>query len=280
MEEFEKTLAQCLSHCSNGVVKEAALYSLMIGGKRMRPKLLFGVLKAYGIAPETGYKAAAAIEMMHTYSLIHDDLPSMDNDTLRRGKPTCHIQYGEDHAILAGDALLTHSFEMMANAVSDYEVNLALVKELAKNGGLDGMIYGQELDLKNENNKAITLENLKQIHRYKTGNLIALPMVAAAIIAGKNEDIEIWRTIGYKIGLLFQIQDDVFDVVKTSEELGKNANSDLENEKQTYVSLLGLEGCKKAIQQLYQEAEDALATLTIDKKPMEEVFQFLLNRNH
>ena len=277
--EFEEFLKHSLDDCPSGVIRDAALYSLMAGGKRIRPRLLFSVLEAYHTDVKKGFKCATGIEMMHTYSLIHDDLPSMDNDTLRRGIPTCHVQYGEANAILAGDALLTHSFQLAANASTHSSLSLQIVKEFAKAGGMDGMIYGQELDLEN-NDGTHTLEDLEKIHRYKTGKLIALPMVCGSILANKIEDIETWREIGYMTGLLFQIQDDVFDVIKTDEELGKNAHSDEDNEKNTYMSLLGYDECQKKIDEIHNEILKKLDLMNIDKEPMLKILNYIIKRTN
>lgn len=278
INKFEEYLKHSLDECPDGVVKEAALYSLMNGGKRVRPRLLFAALEAYRTSVEKGFGAACAIEMMHTASLIHDDLPSMDDDTLRRGKPTCHVKYGEAMAILAGDALMIESFNRAANATIDIHVNTKIVQELTNGSCLNGMIYGQELDILNENKKIEDASILEKTHFYKTGKLITMPLVMAAYIAKKDQDIETWREIGAAIGLLFQIQDDVFDVTKSSEELGKNANSDAENNKPTYVTLLGIDRCNQIIQELYEKAISKLDDMLVDKNSMIEIFDYLLKR--
>lgn len=278
INKFEEYLKHSLDECPDGVVKEAALYSLMNGGKRVRPRLLFAALEAYRTSVEKGFGAACAIEMMHTASLIHDDLPSMDDDTLRRGKPTCHVKYGEAMAILAGDALMIESFNRAANATIDIHVNTKIVQELTNGSCLNGMIYGQELDILNENKKIEDASILEKTHFYKTGKLITMPLVMAAYIAKKDQDIETWREIGAAIGLLFQIQDDVFDVTKSSEELGKNANSDVENNKPTYVTLLGIDRCNQIIQELYEKAISKLDDMLVDKNSMIEIFDYLLKR--
>lgn len=278
INKFEEYLKHSLDECPDGVVKEAALYSLMNGGKRVRPRLLFAALEAYRTSVEKGFGAACAIEMMHTASLIHDDLPSMDDDTLRRGKPTCHVKYGEAMAILAGDALMIESFNRAANATIDIHVNTKIVQELTNGSCLNGMIYGQELDILNENKKIEDASILEKTHFYKTGKLITMPLVMAAYIAKKDQDIETWREIGAAIGLLFQIQDDVFDVTKSSEELGKNANSDAENNKPTYVTLLGIDRCNQIIQELYEKAISKLDDMLVDKNSIIEIFDYLLKR--
>lgn len=278
--KFEEYLSHSLDDCFDGKVKEAALYSLMNGGKRIRPMLLFATLESYRMPLDKGLAGACAIEMMHTYSLIHDDLPAMDNDTLRRGKPTCHVAYGEDIAILAGDALLTQSFIMASKATQEIVTNSKIIVELANAGGLNGMIYGQELDMINEKLNTIDRERLEKTHYYKTGELITLPFVMAAYITKKETDIDTWREIGHTLGLLFQIQDDIFDVTKTSEQLGKNAFSDEANNKTTYVSILGIERCEQLVKELYEKAIVALDDMMIDKDPLIKIFGYLLNRNY
>ena len=196
MSEFETYLSTVLDDVKNSTVKEAMRYSLMAGGKRIRPQLLLSALKAYGAYAHVGYKVAAAIEMIHTYSLIHDDLPAMDNDTLRRGKPTCHVKYGEANAILAGDALLTQAFVLGANACEEADVNCHIVSLLSRYSGADGMVLGQWLDLEGEAKKDITLEEMKEIHYYKTGRLLTLPFLCAAYLTHNEKDIPEWEKIG------------------------------------------------------------------------------------
>ncbi len=278
MHEFETYLTSLFDDRLPSKVKDAMMYSLLNGGKRIRPKLLFAVLCAYGQKIEKGYAAAAAIEMIHTYSLIHDDLPAMDDDTLRRGKATCHVAFDEATAILAGDGLLTMAFEMAAIAGDDPKTSLAIVTECAKAAGFEGMILGQAKDLEAEG-KAISHESiLRDIHKYKTGELLTLPLVCGAILAGRHGDIESWRKIGATIGLFFQIQDDVLDVVSTSEELGKNAGSDAANQKVTYASLMGIEQARKRANDLYCEACAHLQEMNIHKEPIEEILNALLHR--
>ena len=241
MSDFESYLSHCLDTLEHSRVREAMQYSLMAGGKRIRPRLLLAVLRAYGFEETIGYPVAAAIEMIHTYSLIHDDLPAMDNDTLRRGMPTCHVKFGEDVAILAGDALLTQAFYTAAACTCRAEVLVEILKLLSEFSGANGMILGQIKDLEGEANPGIDHAGLQVIHYYKTGRLLSLPLVCAALLAGHREDAAVWERIGADTGLSFQIQDDILDVTSTVEELGKNINSDAENEKTTYVTLMGVE---------------------------------------
>ena len=280
MPEFEQYLHNLFAQRASSKVKDAMMYSLLNQGKRIRPKLLFAVLRAYGLKEEKGYCAAAAIEMIHTYSLIHDDLPAMDDDTLRRGRATCHVAFDEATAILAGDGLLTMAFEMAASASDDAKTALAIVTECAKAAGFEGMILGQARDLAAEGNTLQHEMQLREIHAYKTGKLLSLPLVCGALLANRHGDIEQWRQIGALIGLFFQIQDDVLDVTATSEQLGKNAGSDASNHKATYVTLLGIEEAMLRANALYDEAQSLLQRMNIHKEPIEELLAALLQRKH
>lgn len=280
MPEFEAYLASIFDDIAPSKVKDAMMYSLLGGGKRIRPKLLFATLGAYGVKPEKGFAAAAAIEMIHTYSLIHDDLPAMDNDTLRRGKPTCHVQFDEATAILAGDALLTQAFLQAVQAGEDVKTNCAIVKECVEAAGADGMILGQIRDLEGENQTFDHIQQLQDIHIYKTGKLLILPLVCGALLTGHITDIDNWREIGKLIGLSFQIQDDVLDVTSTSETLGKNINSDAENNKSTYVSIMGIEKACAEADALFTQAKEVLTKMNIHKEPMEEIFHYLIHRKN
>lgn len=280
MNNFEEYLLHTLDGVQDSKVKEAMKYSLMAGGKRIRPRLLFAVLSAYGVREEAGYPVAAAIEMIHTYSLIHDDLPAMDNDTLRRGKPTCHVQFDEATAILAGDALLTQAFITASEVDTTAALKADILRALAQYSGADGMILGQIKDIEGEAKTSVTIEELLDIFEYKTGKLLTLPMVCACFIAERKGDISVWKTIGRAIGLSFQIQDDILDITSTKEELGKNIHSDLSNDKTTYVSLRGVEGAKEDAQKYYEEAMQALKSLTVHDEKIIELLQLLINRKH
>lgn len=278
MHEFEAYLASLFDPVAPSKVKDAMMYSLLNEGKRIRPKLVFATLQAYGIKPEKGFAAAAAIEMIHTYSLIHDDLPAMDNDTLRRGKPTCHVQFDEATAILAGDGLLTMAFSQAVQASEDAKINCAIVKEVVEHAGANGMILGQIRDIEGEKKQLEQVSQLQDIHIYKTGKLLTLPLICGALLSNHGADIDSWKEIGKLIGLSFQIQDDVLDVTATTEELGKNANSDLENNKATYVRIMGIQNATKEAIVLFDQAKEILSSLNIHKEPMEEIFQYLIHR--
>lgn len=280
MPEFEAYLASLFENVAPSNVKDAMMYSLLNEGKRIRPRLLFATLMAYGMKPEKGFAAAAAIEMIHTYSLIHDDLPAMDDDTLRRGKPTCHVQFDEATAILAGDALLTMAFSQAVQASEDAKINCAIVKEMVEHAGASGMILGQIRDIEGEKKQLDSVAQLQDIHIYKTGKLLTLPLLCGAMLSNHTADVDSWREIGKLIGLSFQIQDDVLDVTATSEQLGKNANSDLENNKATYVKIMGVQAASKEAEALFAQAGTILTSLNIHKEPMEEIFQYLIHRKN
>lgn len=247
------------------LLKESMLYSLSVGGKRLRPILLFAVLDTLGLEATCGYQTASALEMIHTYSLIHDDLPAMDDDDLRRGKPTNHKVFGEATAILAGDSLLTHAFEVISRDQSlSPQQRLTLISMLSIAAGPMGMVAGQMLDMEAEN-KSITIEQLKQIHVNKTGRLIEFSIVAAAIIAQASEEIiDLFRQFAQHVGLAFQIKDDILDVEGNCDLIGKDVGSDMENGKSTYVSLTSLDEAKVMLD---EEIQAALAIL--EKLPYE-----------
>lgn len=277
---FDDYLAHVLDDVTSSRVKEAMQYSLMNGGKRVRPKLLMNILEGYDVNPASGFACAAGIEMIHSYSLIHDDLPAMDNDTLRRGKPTCHIAFDEATAILAGDGLLTHAFLQAALATCDYKKNNEIVKYFVHCAGCDGMVLGQTLDLQGEQKADMDIKELKRIHYYKTGQLLTLPMICAAIIANHSEDIQVWKKVGEYIGLSFQIQDDLFDVTSTKEELGKDINSDAQNHKSTYATLMDIEEANNLCEEYFQEAKELVKQLAFDHEGLFQLFDALRERKN
>lgn len=239
---------------------KAMRYSIFAGGKRLRPVMLFGAAEAVGGDVNKAKAFAAAIEMIHTYSLIHDDLPAMDNDDFRRGVPTNHKVFGENMAILAGDALLNHAFETMLNECCKTK-DFAMVEAAAVIGeasGTKGMVSGQVVDVTNDG-KEIDEETLKYIHENKTGAMIAGALKAGVILGGgTKEQIKKIGEAGIKIGVAFQIQDDILDVESTAEVLGKPINSDEKNKKTTYVKIHGMEKSKKDVERFSKEAIDIL----------------------
>jgi polyprenyl synthetase len=223
-------------------IYEAMSYSVFAGGKRLRPVLLLSACEAVGGDINDALPFACALEMIHTYSLIHDDLPAMDNDDFRRGKPTCHKQFDEATAILAGDCLLNYAYEIMiSNVFKNFEKKYAkAAKIIAQYSGTQGMLVGQVVDVESENKK-IANKTLMYIHDNKTGGLIKAALMAGAIIGGADEDqISSFEKIGYNMGMAFQIKDDILDVTSTQEVLGKPILSDEKNNKVTYVTLYGL----------------------------------------
>lgn len=278
MIDFETTLQHSLDHLEDSRIKEAMLYSLCAPGKRLRPQLLFGVLKAYGVNEEQGIRCAVALEMIHSYSLIHDDLPCMDDDDLRRGQKTCHKQFDEATALLAGDALLSEAFGYVATATIHSQINNDLTCEFVKAIGANGMILGQMIDLMSENKK-VELSTIEKIDGLKTGCLFSLALVCGCIIANKKKDLEIWRNIGFNAGLAFQIQDDCLDVTQSEEQLGKSI-SDEKNMKTTFVSELGFEAAQKLYLHYFDEIENDLKKCNIHIQPIMEIFNLIKNRNH
>lgn len=238
-------------------------YSIQAGGKRIRPLFLLETLQAFGVSITTEHlKVAGAVELIHTSSLIHDDLPAMDNDDFRRGKLTNHKVFGEAQAILAGDALLLDPYLLLANADLPSGVVVALVKELALASGSHGMVAGQVLDMDGET-QALTFEELKQIHALKTGKMLTFPFVAAGLIAQQSDEVILsLRNLGEKVGQAFQIRDDILDVTATFDQIGKTPGKDEVADKSTYVKLLGLAGAKAELSANLAAAESILAELS------------------
>lgn len=238
-------------------------YSIQAGGKRIRPLFLLETLQAFGVSITTEHlKVAGAVELIHTSSLIHDDLPAMDNDDFRRGKLTNHKVFGEAQAILAGDALLLDPYLLLANADLPSGVVVALVRELALASGSHGMVAGQVLDMDGET-QALTFEELKQIHALKTGKMLTFPFVAAGLIAQQSDEVILsLRNLGEKVGQAFQIRDDILDVTATFDQIGKTPGKDEVADKSTYVKLLGLAGAKAELSANLAAAESILAELS------------------
>jgi geranylgeranyl diphosphate synthase, type II len=262
-------------------IRDAMIYSLQAGGKRIRPILLLAVIEGYGKEIGSGMRTAAALEMIHTYSLIHDDLPSMDDDDLRRGKPTNHKVFGEAMAILAGDGLLTHSFQLIAEddlISSDQKVKLLGL--LAKCAGPEGMVGGQVADIEGEN-KRLTVDELESIHVRKTGKLLIFSAMAGAIISGASEaEQSKLEKFAHHIGLAFQIQDDILDIEGTEELIGKRTGSDESKQKSTYPGLLSMEGAKGKLRFHLDEALASLVNLKMNTALLEQIAHLIVNRNH
>ncbi|MGK3142726.1 (2E,6E)-farnesyl diphosphate synthase [Pantoea sp. C2G6] len=264
----------------------AMQYGALLGGKRLRPFLVYATGDMLHADPASLDAPAAAVECIHAYSLIHDDLPAMDDDALRRGQPTCHIKYGEDTAILAGDALQTLAFSILADEVMpgvSAEYRLMMIAELAKASGVAGMCGGQALDLAAEG-KSVGLEQLEQIHRHKTGALIRSAVRLGALAAGDagREALPLLDRYANAIGLAFQVQDDILDVVGDTAVIGKRQGADQHLGKSTYPSLLGLDNARAKARDLYQEALDALEMLaahSYNTTALQALASFIIERD-
>lgn len=276
VQEINERLDTVLTYLQDSRVKEAMQYSLLAAGKRIRPLLMLEVIRSYDMDYHPYLDIACALEMIHTYSLIHDDLPGMDNDDMRRGRKTCHKQFDEATAILAGDGLLNEAVCVILQSTIEGSLKLACLQELYSASGVNGMINGQVLDIEFENKQA-SLSQLEAIHHDKTGALISAAFVMGALIANPK-DQDIWRTIGYKIGLAFQIQDDVLDVVSDSATLGKPVGSDQSNHKSTYVSLLGIEKAIAEANRIFDEAIALLYSMRINHGLVLGVIEMLRKR--
>ncbi len=263
---------------------ESMKYSLLAGGKRLRPMLVLAVLEAFGKPLERGIPYAIALEMIHTYSLIHDDLPAMDDDALRRGKPTNHKVYGEATAILAGDALLTRAFGYIAEAYLAHpevkpETTIKLIAELGKRAGATGMVGGQMADIEGEG-KQLSLEELEFIHLHKTGDLLIAALRGGGYLAEASpEQMDALTRYGLCIGLAFQIQDDILNVEGSAEMLGKAVGSDAHRQKATYPSLLGLDESKARLSSLIADAKAALNKAGLAHSALAPLADYVMARN-
>lgn len=254
-------------------------YSLFAGGKRLRPVLLLAAAEACGAESDKFLKVACALEMIHTYSLIHDDLPAMDNDDYRRGKLTNHKVYGEGIAILAGDSLLTYAFETMLSAEGiEPSTLMRVVREIAEAAGPQGMVGGQVIDLESEG-KQVSLDTLQAMHRAKTGALFRAAVRAGAILAGASEEeLAALTTYAEKFGLAFQITDDILDVIGSTETIGKPVGSDEKNNKSTYVTLYSVEIARQMAEKTVADAVEALAIFEEKGAVLQDLVEYLLKR--
>ena len=260
----------------------AMRYSVFNGGKRVRPALCFAAAEAVADIDSNSVKVAAAVEMIHAYSLIHDDLPAMDNDDLRRGKPTCHIQFDEATAILAGDGLQSLAFQQLTELDDIPAATVVeLVALLSRLGGCGGMVTGQAIDLAATATE-LNLEQLKTMHAHKTGALIEASVVMGALATNQasGEQLAALKDFSKAIGLAFQVQDDILDVESSTEMLGKQQGSDLTNQKSTYTSILGLEQARSEAASLYQQSMQALDIFGDRASMLRTIAAFIIKRNH
>lgn len=287
LQDYQNRVDQHLQNSLNSqsidpILQEAMTYSLFNGGKRVRPALVYLVNRMLGGEDSHADSAAAAIESIHSYSLVHDDLPAMDDDDLRRGKPTCHIAFDEATAILAGDALQCFAFELISQDHSLPEsTRLKLISKLSRASGHQGMVVGQSFDLRNVGTP-LTLEQLEAMHRHKTGALLTCAVQLGAICS-QNTSVETLQKLtqyAEAIGLAFQVQDDILDIEGDAGVIGKPQGSDLEQNKPTYPALLGLDGAKLKLSQLHQQALDSLSTLAEDSSSLAALADFIVQRDH
>ncbi len=284
-KRIESALPQYLPEIDTpqGKVSEAMAYSLLGGGKRIRGCLVLAMCELCGGELESALPIACAVEMVHAYSLIHDDLPCMDNDTLRRGKPTCHIQFDEATALLAGDALLTHAFSAVNSAYFNgtlpADTALRCISQLARAAGVEGMIGGQMIDIAHDS-QPMTPELLEEMHAMKTGALIRASAVMGCLAAGAPRDIVLQADLyAARIGLAFQIVDDILDATGDSSTLGKST-SDAQNHKTTYVTLYGEENAREMVRRLVLEADLAVKGTVLDDKLLYDLADTLAKRKH
>lgn len=281
--QVEAALDQALALRYPETLYESMRYSLLAGGKRLRPMLCLASCDLVGGSPDMAMPTACALEMIHTMSLIHDDLPSMDNDDYRRGRLTNHKVYGDDVAILAGDALLTYAFEHVATQTqgASPERVLRVIAGLGKAVGGEGLVGGQIVDLASEGNPDVTLETLNYIHNHKTAALLEISVTSGAILAGASEEaIGSLRQYAQRIGLAFQIVDDILDITSTPETLGKSVGKDITAQKVTYPSLWGLEESRRQANQLIEAAKESLVEFGDLNQPLLAIADYIVARTY
>ncbi len=280
---IEKRLSEILAHkdCEYSVLRDAMRYSASAGGKRIRPSLLLEFCRICGGNVNDAIDFACAVEMIHTYSLIHDDLPCMDNDDMRRGKPSCHIAFGEANALLAGDALLTHAFNVALQSKNIPADRIVKAADILSNfAGVDGMIGGQVIDLMFETNKP-NLQAVVDMYRMKTGALLAAAAKIGCVLAGADDKkIKNAEEFAFSVGLAFQIRDDILDIISTNEQLGKPVGSDTQSDKSTYVSFVGIEKAQEDVINLTTSALKSLEIFGKEAKYIKEFAEKLVNRKN
>ena len=276
---FEQFMHAYFDNFKETKIREAMEYSLFGDGKRFRPNLIFAIVKGFGLDETRAYHAALALEMIHTYSLIHDDLPCMDDDDFRRGRPSNHIQFGEDIATLSGDGLLTGSFKAIVTdpLLSDSQ-KVKIVALYSEMAGANGMIHGQLLDLESENSSEVSAKMLDDIQDYKTGCLFKSALLAGMYIVKDEENREFYETMAKHIGRIFQIQDDLFDITKTQEETGKPVKSDLKNNKATALSIYTIAEIKERLENEFNAVDALIAKQSFDTEAITNIINVMKNR--
>lgn len=272
IEKFEQLLEQEMNSLLPSKVTEAMAYSLLGGGKRVRPQLMFHLLKDFDVHSDQALYAAAALECIHTYSLIHDDLPALDNDSMRRFKPTNHIVFGEDIAILAGDGLLTLAFSLLAKAELDYRY----FEILSRNAGVRGMILGQEIDIKDDID---SLEDLKECYALKTGALFSSALEMALLLSNQEKRLADAQTLGENLGMIFQIQDDLLEVLSDSNVIGKSTNSDVKRDIATISSFLSIDASQALMDELFQECLNIIDSFNFETEYFKSYIKSLNKRS-
>jgi geranylgeranyl pyrophosphate synthase len=275
---FNERLEHSLDHISESFVKDAMQYALLSEGKRLRPYLIYCVSNKE-LTDSLLHEVALTIEMVHTYSLVHDDLPAMDNDDYRRGRLTTHKVFDEATAILAGDALLTHAFTILSQLDLDASLKIELIEILSVAAGPEGMILGQAQDMLNDINADLSLDELNRLYVNKTGKLFAAALKMGNVLAGKPVDQRLFDSIGHKLGIVFQIQDDYLEQTQSAELLGKSNQSDLNNNKNTVVLRLGLMDSKQLISNLYDELNRDIINLSQNYPNLIGIVNWMKDRN-
>ena len=278
MNSFENFINDYELTMIDSRIKDAMVYALD-GGKRFRPSLIFSIMDGFGAKREVAYHSALALEMIHTYSLIHDDLPCMDDDDYRRGKLSVHKAFEENTAVLAGDGLLTEAFGVVAKDEGiSFEKRIKIIKYLSSLAGVGGMIHGQLLDLQSENSTHVTDEMLEEIDDYKTGCLFRCSLLIPMVLVEDEEHEEFYNMVGTKIGRIFQIQDDLFDVIKTQEETGKPSNSDSKNAKATALSINSVDEIRKKLNKEFDEIYNLLVDCNFNTEYLRNIIKKIEKR--
>lgn len=279
IQQIQDALKRYIDSLEDSRLKDGISYALLNGGKRLRPLLMLQVIDHYNLNANDYVDIAIALEILHTYSLVHDDLPSMDNDSLRRGKPTLHIAFDEATAVLVGDALLTDSFSLLSthSTLTDTQ-KISMIQILSTKTGSKGMVLGQDLDLESES-KIVTIDILNRMYELKTANLLQASLMLGAVVSNQIQDLKLWEKLGYYLGVYFQIQDDLLEAISTPEAIGKS-KSDEDRSKPTYISLVGIENTKKYIASYEKEIDTYCHLLNIRSSALLDTIEKIKKREN